>query len=423
MKAPPVLHSDVIRAAAGCRRPPKTETLYGGDRPWGIHTCRTLEQIRAIRSVWETLKTQTCSDVDVEADFDRYVGVVESTPDCEPYTLLAFKEGKPHALLAGTRGSIKISCKFGYLNLLKPSLRGITIIYGGHLGHFDEGTCRKLLEHLYTSVRHREADVVMFKQLPLTHPLYSSFRKEYPALCRSHFPKVDGHWQMPVPDRMESFYAQHSSKTRQTLKRQLRQIEKHFQVRLAECRDANALPETLSQVETISERTYQHALGWGLVNDAKTRKQLLTAAGNGRLRLHLLYLNDEPCAFQLGLQYEKKYFLKQMGFNPDMKKWHPGTALFLKVLDRLCSDPDVHDFDFGFGDAEYKKRFATQHWDETSLYVFAPRVYPVLVNMTHTMICGFSESVRRLIRKTGIEEYIKRKWRNRLQEKRHSHST
>ena len=422
MKAPQVLHSNTIRAAAGCHRLPKTEGLCGGGRPWGIHTYRTLEQIRGIRPAWETLKTETCSDKDIEADFKRYVGVVESTSDCEPYTLLAFKDGKPHALLAATRVSTKIPCKLGYLNLFKPSLQGISIIYGGYLGCFDEDTCHKLLGHMYTAIRNGEADVIMFKQLPLRHPLYTSFRKDYPMLCRSHFPKIDEHWQMPVPNRMESFYLQHSSKTRQTLKRQLRRLESHFQVRLAECTDSDRLPEILPQIEMISERTYQYALGWGLVNDAGTLKQLLTAAQNGWLRLHLLYLNDEPCAFQFGLRYKGTYFLKQMGFNPKMKQWQPGTGLFLKVLERLCDDPAVNCFDFGFGDAEYKRRFGTRSWNEASLYIFAPRVYPVWVNTIHTAVCGLSKEMRFLARKTGLEEKIKRKWRNRLQNRYHLHS-
>jgi len=105
-----------------------------------------------------------------------------------------------------------------------------------------------------------------------------------------------------------------------------------------------------------------------------------------------------------------------------MKQWHLGTVLFLKVFDQLCRDPEVNCFDFGFGDAEYKRRFGTKHWDEATLYLFAPRAYPVLVNTIRTAVSGVSEGMRLLARKTGIEEKIKRKWRNVLQEGQHLNS-
>ncbi|MHC4986978.1 MAG: GNAT family N-acetyltransferase [Planctomycetota bacterium] len=385
------------------------------DSCWGVCTFRTLEQIRTLQTIWQTLKNESGHRADIEADFNRYVSLAESLPDHEPYVLLLLKEGKPHAMLIGILGFVEIPCTFGYLEVLKPSLKGVTVTYGGYLGDLGEETCRKLVDHLYASTCRKQADVVIFRQLPLDSPLYSVLRKQPPALCRNHFLKIDGHWQMSIPDQMDAFYAYHSSKTRQTLKRQVRQIESKFQVRLAECTDAGSMPEILSHAAAISSRTYQHGLGCGLIDDAPTRKQLTTAAENGWLQLHVLYLNDEPCAFQFGLRYEGRYFLQQMGFNPDLKQWHAGTVLFLKVLERLCEDPEVNCFDFGFGDAEYKKRFGTNYWEESTLYLYAPRVYPVFVNMLHATVSGLSEGMRFLAQKTGIEGKIKRKWRNLLQ--------
>jgi hypothetical protein len=109
-----------------------------------------------------------------------------------------------------------------------------------------------------------------------------------------------------------------------------------------------------------------------------------------------------------------------MGFDPEMSKWHLGTGLFLRVLERLCEDPSVDRFDFGFGDAEYKRRFASKQWEEATVYMFASRPYPILVSSIHNTVSGISRGVRRLVQQAGIESKIKQKWRRFLQKSQRS---
>jgi hypothetical protein len=421
MKAPPRPHNGTVRIEAVPRRSLKAGTL-SSDRCWEVRVLSTLEQVLAIRPTWEALQAESDSRTDIEADFDRYISVVESDRTCEPYVLLLFKEGAPHAMWIGTLGPVRIWCKFGYLNILKPTLFGARITYGGYLGDFSEQTCNHLLDHLSTSLCDDGMDVVRFEQLPRHSQLYSLVRKRPSILCRSRFPKFDKHWQMDIPDRMESFYAQHSSKTRQTLKRYIRKLEKNHQVHMLECTDSQTMLNVLPISADISKRTYQHALGWGLMDDAVTRRQLQTVARSGWLRFHVLYLDDAPCAFQYGFQYQGTYYLKTMGFNPDLRKSHIGTVLFLKIIECLCEDPAVDRFDFGYGDAEYKRRFATEHWDEATLYMFAPRAYPAFVNSIHTVVNGLSLGMRWLVHKAGVEGKIKQKWRRRLQKSQNADS-
>ena len=413
MKTNSLLHDNAVGISTGqCQRQKVKGPL--GEHHWEIQTCCTLEEIRKVRPVWERLLRETDFCVDIEVDFDRYISVIESTEGCKPYTLLFFRDGAPQAMLIGTRGSVRVDCKLGYLEVLKPTLKCLTIIHGGYLGEFCNQTSGRLLDHLYKSLCDGQADVVVFRQLPLASPLYSLATRRSPIFCRRHLPKIDRHWRMTIPDRMDSFYKQHSAKTRQTLKRQLRQVDTKFKTRLVECTDQEMLSITLPDAAAVSSRTYQHALGSGLLNDVKTRKQLLAEAQRGRLCLHVLYLNEQPCAFQLGLRYNGMYFLQTMGFDPGMKQRHLGTALFLKILDQLCKDPGVDFLDFGFGDAEYKRRFGTEFWDEAAVYLFAPRLYPALINFIYVAVSDISEGLRALVSKGGLEKKIKRKWRNLL---------
>jgi hypothetical protein len=377
----------------------------------------TLEQIRSIRPIWEKLQAENWSCTDIEADFERYISVID-TERCQPYVLLVYRDGAAAAMLIGVREAAAIHCKLGYMTVLKPSLRCLTITHGGYLGDFGEQTCRQVLHYLSARLHDGQFDVVRFKQVPVDGLLYSLARKQSSIVCRRHFPKVDRHWRMNVPDQIDSFYARHSSKTNQTLKRQLRQLDKKNQTRLVECRDADTLQQILPDAAAVSARTYQRALGWGLSDDADTRQQLLTAARHGWLCLHVLYLDDTPCAFQLGLRSRQTYYLQSMGFDPALKQWHLGTVLFLKILEQLCQDPRIDCLDFGFGDAEYKRRFGSEYWDESTVYVFARRVYPLLINLIYTAVSDTSEAMRFLAKKFGLEGKIKQTWRHLLPRKR-----
>lgn len=383
--------------------------------PFEIQFLGSVEQVQSIRPVWESLQAKSTEIINIEVDFDRYISAVKSDRKREPYILLLLKTGIPHAMLIGTREQISIPCKLGYWNVMSPSLHAAKVVYGGFLGHYDEQTCDQMIEYLYQSTRSGIVDVVRFEQIPRKSLLFSRVRSHPSFFCRGYFPKFDKHWQLDVPDRMESFYSQHSSKTRQTLKRYTRKLEKNHEVYIRECRDAETLTDILPMAAAISQKTYQHALGWGLVNDEATYNRLQMAAQQGWLRFHVLCLNERPCAFQYGYQYQGTYYLQTMGFDPELRNLHAGTVLFLKIIEQLCNDPEVDLLDFGYGDAEYKRRFGTTQWDEATLYMFAPRIYPVLVNSVHTVFKGLSCLMQWSVQKAGVEGAIKQQWRRLLQ--------
>jgi len=350
------------------------------------------------------------------ADIDRYLSVVEPIKDTvEPYIIVLRRNGHPEAMLIGRKSSTRISCKIGYLTLLKPALRCISIGYRRFLGQLKPEVCSILIEELNHSLRNGEADVVGFNHLATDSEMYQLATTKPNVLRRGYFPKVEPHRRMSVPQDIALFYKGLSQRHRSNLKRYMKNLEKKHQVRMVTYSRENMLEEAITIAAEISSRTYQHALGSGFVDDNSMRSRLTTAAKHGWLRLHILFINDKPCAFQLGLQYQRTYFLSQIGFDPEWKQWRIGTTLFLKVLEDLCSDPVVDSLDFGFGDAQYKRSYADEHWLEATVYIFAPRFYPMLVNSLYSSVTGLSLWMSSMSRKIGFERWAKRQWRNLLQ--------
>lgn len=60
--------------------------------------------------------------------------------------------------------------------------------------------------------------------------------------------------------------------------------------------------------------------------------------------------------------------------------WPRAWVLALREIEDLCHDPEVHRSDLGFGDAEYKRRYAEGFCDEATLRLFAPTARALLCN-------------------------------------------
>jgi hypothetical protein len=122
-------------------------------------------------------------------------------------------------------------------------------------------------------------------------------------------------------------------------------------------------------------------------------------------------------AFESGLLYKSTYFAEYRGFDPDWTCGNPGSILLLKVLEEFSHDANIQKYDYGFGDASYKQRYGQGKWMEAPVYMFAPRIYPVLVNVIRTLTTSFEISVKYILKKYGFIDRVKRSWRKRLEKK------
>jgi hypothetical protein len=290
-------------------------------------------------------------------------------------------------------------------------------VYGGIIGEQTDEVCAVLIHKAMEMLSGDELDAICLNYVPLGSPAFRQATKIPNVFCRTRFPRIERHWTMAIPGNMDAVYQSLSSKTRNTLRRKTRKLEKQFagQIRVVTYRDENECEQAICAASHISEHTYHAGLGAGLVNDPQTQEMMKTASRQGWLRMSILYIKDEPCSFQLGLRYGKSYFLEQLGFNPSWKQWNVGTYLFNKVLEELCLDPHVEELNFGFGDAQYKRTYATEHWDEASVYIFASRRYPLFINTLQTGIMALNLSLECLSNKVGAVGWIKRRWRDLLE--------
>ena len=386
---------------------------------FSVVTLRDLEGIERIRSLWERMQSSELSPAP-NADIDRYLSCLNTTSvAATPYVILFERDGRPAAMIIGRFEKYKMKLKFGYLSLPCPSSGCLRVVYGGVLGRPDAEMCSLMVDELIRQLQQRHFDIISFNHLKTGTPFYQAIRTMPGLLTRDHCPKLNEHWRMVVPDKIEQFYSARSRGHRHNLRRAIKKFDEecYGKSKVVNYSSKSDVDDFIKVAADISSKTYQNTLGAGLVNDVKTRSRLIDEAAKGWFRGHILFSGDMPCAFQLALQYGRSYYMENIGYDPALSSYKPGLILFLKVLESLCAEHSTDMIDFYFGDAEYKQRYGTEHWPEAWIHVFATRPCPVMINTMRSSAAGVNAGLKYTVNMFGSADRIKQKWRRLLQAK------
>jgi hypothetical protein len=380
---------------------------------------KSFEEIEAVRRIWEQMQADESMPA-LNADIDRYLSVAKSLEgQVHPHIIVLYRNGDPKAIIIGRIEKRQIKCRVGYKTIFKPSLRCLSVVYGGILGELSEQICWRLVRELVDTLKRGTADVVFLNHLGIDSYVYHLSRAMPCFLCRDHFPVVQDHWQTCLPSTAKEFYAGIKRKHQKEWRRLSRRLEEAAGGPLkVECYDNVDQVEHFVEVASgISNMTYKDALDAGFSDSSSTQSMLTQAAEKGRWRAYVLYAGQVPCAYETGIVYGRVYFAEAIGFSPEWSSFSPGTILFVKALEDLSQNTSIEIFDYGFGDAGYKERFGSKSWPEASVYVFAPRFYPVIINILRSSVRNINASLQFVMRKMGSLGWIKRQWRNLLQAK------
>jgi hypothetical protein len=386
---------------------------------WEIKTITSFEEIEAIRDIWiQMLRGEYVPALNT--DIERYLSVMESLKEsAQPYILVLYDNNDPKAIVIGRIEMKQITCRVGYATIFKPSLRCLTVVYGGILGNPSEQASLVILKELTDTLKRGDIDTVFFNQLQLDSLIYRLTKKKPGFLSRNFSPVVEPHWQTCLPDSVEAFYKGMSGSRKRYVRRYTKALEKAGSgpVEIVCYRSEDKLDDVIKIASEMTAKTYKQALDVGFRDDSLTRSLLTKAAKQGQLRAYVLYVNSKPCAFEYGIEYGNVFFPEHIGYDPFFRSCSPGTILFIKVVEDLIENSDVRVFDYGFGAAAYKERFGTKSWQEASVYIFAPRLYPIVVNALQNSIMYVDFALKCILNKFSAVSWIKRYWRNLLRPK------
>lgn len=376
-----------------------------------LRVIRSAEELETVRGAWEALEWHPNADI----DFYLMINAIRSHVLRPHVVLLERENGQALAMLIGRIERVALECRIGYLRVMRPEVRALTVVYGGVLGEAAEAHAAALAGELAAALRRGEADVARLSGLTPESELYREVLHRAAPLCRDRLVRPAPHWRISLPGSFEEFLQRFKSKRRSEIRRMERLFEKTFPGRVCHriFRAEAEAEELCRDAEAVARRTYQRGMEAGFVGDEEHLRRMRLAAARGWLRAYLVYLDDQPCAFEIGLLYRGVFHLEYTGYDPALRKYEVGTLVFMKMIADLCGS-EAGQIDCGLGDAAYKRQYGDRCWQECAPLMFAPTLRGRAINTVRTLTLTAGGLAGAVSRRLRLEGRIKRLWRTVL---------
>jgi hypothetical protein len=207
----------------------------------------------------------------------------------------------------------------------------------------------------------------------------------------------------------DDYLAKFGAKHRNTIRRKIRKLRESSlgEMRLVRYETVDQVKEFLDLAVAVSRKTYQWRLHQrGLSATDKLRRRFEFAAAHGWMRCYLLYCGDSPRAFLTGYQHEGTFLLDEIGHDPELSQYSPGTVLQYLVVEDLFAHnrPVIWDLQ-AYG--RYKETLSTESYLEGKLLLFKPTFYSRLV-ISGDRFCRFSSRIAsRLLDRWNLKSKVR----------------
>lgn len=157
----------------------------------------------------------------------------------------------------------------------------------------------------------------------------------------------------------EYLKATKSTKQRKKLRKEERKLSKYGKVKLFRYRAAEISPEILSRIATVQEESWMKRRGAAVLGQPFYQKLLFNMAKVGFGNIWLMTIDGEDAAFKYTLIAHKRLYLQWTAFKLKYaSSVSVGKVLTLMAIREAFND-DILSVDFGHGDVEHKRLWAT----------------------------------------------------------------
>jgi hypothetical protein len=378
-----------------------------------VEILRTRPEIEALREFWNSCNPSR------DADLDFFLFISELYPEVDrPHVLVLYERDVPKALLAGRLEVGRVPVKLGYFALPVPRLRILQIVHGGWLGDLSEANAKLLVNCIIGSLAAGEADVASLHSPELNSSIFRCGRALPSWWCSDYSVRPQARRVRELSADAGPFLCSLSQNERYQQRKRARNLANGFDDhRIERFTRPTDVDQLMRDAEIIASKSYQRGLSVGFSNSATVRSRLLFEARKGWLQGYILYLDGQPSAFWIGSLRNGVFLSEYLSFDPACAKYAPGIYLILKVMEELQDEPrhpPVRLVDFGIGDAPYKERLATHHWQESTVLIFAPRLRAAWVNALRLSVEMTIRCAKQVLLLTPWLAGLKRRWRARV---------
>jgi hypothetical protein len=378
-----------------------------------VRIARSLAEVEEFRAIWSSWPSHRDSDIDFCMEFGWTREEV-----LRPHVIVLYRVGRAEAKLVGWIERARLRSKIGYFRLPGLPARLLNFSYGGFLGNATVENCQELVQSILASLRRGEADVAILDHLVVDSPLYKQALSSSNFATRDHLLKPEPHSVMVLPNSVDELYRGFSQGLRAEVRRKRKKILADFgeRVEIRCYRQPDELDGLIPRLEEIAKTTYQRGLGVGFRDTEQMRQRLRLCAQKGWLRIYILALGGKDCAFWIGTLSNHSFLSDYNAYDSKYRDYSVGTFLLAAVIEDFCTE-GVKTVDFGFGQAEYKDRFANSRLTEASVFIYALSTKGVVLNALRTSTSAIDKFARKVLDKSNLLPRIKKVWRARAAQK------
>lgn len=299
---------------------------------------------------------------------------------------------------------------------LLPPLHGYRLAGKQIVGRHDKAAMAALMTGVAAHVRDANANFLLVEDLEQGSTLHEQLNELVADGFRLFSPTgFQERLRIRLPDDPNQYWGRFSSKSRNTFRRK---IKKLGDVRFERITQPEQVADFLSRAHKISRNTWQsERLGLRVQNDGAELRQFVFQASQGAFRSYLLLRGEESIAFLIGNQLNGRFHYEEVGYDSDFARLSPGQVLLLKALEDLFEHDTPEWFDFGGGDAEYKRLFAN-HVSRSGHVWVVPRSWLMDAVLCYLRACRRGDKIlRAFLTRTGLitdfRQFVRRAGRRR----------
>ncbi|NOZ61317.1 MAG: GNAT family N-acetyltransferase [Calditrichaeota bacterium] len=374
-----------------------------------------LQKLDDIESFWKK------NQIHPYHDFQYYQLCASVEKDfISPYMVAIYKNDVIEALLVGTIRNKKISYRFGYKKIFSHQVPTLAVAYRGYFGNLSDEIIETMLRALNRGMKDKMFDQIAFDHLNRESRFFHAVQRFSPIWRRDWTPYKNPHWYAQIPDSYDEFYQKLSKNTKGTVRQYRNRLVREFgdKIDFRVYSQKSEVKAAMDDIESVAQLTYHRRLGAGFMNDEETGIKWAHWAERKNLQMAVLYLENKPAAFWNWIIYRGSCLSVNTGYRPELAYYHAGFYVMMEMIRRFCEMPDCKTLDFGFGDAQYKRKLGDEKITETSISLFAPNFSGFKLQLLKNSTDNSSQQLKLLLEKMALDQKIKRLWRKKLVQKK-----
>ena len=230
--------------------------------------------------------------------------------------------------------------------------------YGGIIIREGKLDCvRIIIDYIRTS-----ADYFKFDSIPENSATAMALGKFLGQVFSSEVRAGEDCHYLPLSKSWQEHYSGLSTKFRENISRQERNLKKDFKVEVEVITAPEDVTRSMKDFFRLHQERWTSKHEPGLFADMNRRNFHLDLAPlfaeQGWLRLFFLTLNGERVAVSYCFNYAKKLYWYLSGFDPAFSRYGVGSVLTAHLIENSIDD-GLHEVDFLSGSEPYKERWNT----------------------------------------------------------------